>query len=174
MKKLLIAAMIMTAAAGAMAQNLSLQLGQSGYYGSIDLGNLSRPPVIYQQPMIIQQMPQYRNAPPMYLRVPPGHAKKWSKHCAAYNACGRPVYFVQDSWYNNTYAPQYRRSHGGDGHRDENRYDNRRDNDQRGFRLDERTNHDNYDKHEGKHEGKHEDKHEGKHDKGHGKGHDKD
>ena len=140
MKKLLIAAVILSASAGAMAQNVSMQLGQTGYYGSIDLGNLSRPPVIYQQPMVIQQMPQYVNAPPMYLRVPPGHAKKWSKHCAAYNACGRPVYFVQDSWYSNTYVPQYRRLHG-DGYRRDDRDDGR------------------YDKHDYKHEYKR-DKHE--------------
>ena len=32
---------------------------------------------------------------PLYLHVPPGHAKKWSQHCARYNACNRPVYFVK-------------------------------------------------------------------------------
>jgi hypothetical protein len=153
MKKYIIAAALLTAAAGAMAQNLSLQLGQTGYYGSIDLGNLNRPPVIYQQPMVIQMVPQYRNAAPIYLRVPPGHAKKWSKHCGAYNACGRPVYFVQDSWYNNTYAPHYRKTHGG-GH-----------DERRSYRDD-----DYGDKHEGKgHKDKgHKDK--GHKDKGHGNG----
>ena len=159
MKKLLIAALLVSASAGAMAQNLSLQLGQTGYYGSIDLGNLNRPPVIYQQPMIIQQMPQYRNAPPIYMRVPPGHAKKWSKHCAAYNACGRPVYFVQDSWYSNTYAPHYRKTHGG------------KHDDDRNFRLDDRRGNDyRYDDKRDKHEDKR-DKHEDKYDKHEGKGH---
>ncbi len=159
MKKFLIAAMIMAASAGAMAQNVNMQLGQTGYYGSIDLGNLSRPPVIYQQPMVIQQMPQYQNAAPMYMRVPPGHAKKWSKHCARYDACGRPVYFVQDSWYNKTYAPQYRKTNGG-------KSDD-------GFRLVGENKPGKDYKHEDKHEGKHDkhDKHEGKgKDKG-GKGH---
>jgi hypothetical protein len=154
MKKLMIAAVLLSAAAGAMAQNLSLQLGQTGYYGSIDLGNLNRPPVIYQQPMVIHMIPQYRDAAPIYMRVPPGHAKKWSKHCAAYNACGRPVYFVQDSWYSNTYAPHYRKTHGGKGH------DDRRD-----FRVDDRG-HDKHDKHD-KHEGK---GHKDKGGKGHGNG----
>lgn len=155
MKKLfLIGALLVSAASGASAQNLSLQLGQTGYYGSIDLGNLRAPPVIYQQPMIIDRTVQY-GGQPMYMRVPPGHAKKWSKHCAAYNACGRPVYFVQDSWYNNTYAPQYRRTHGGRG--DERNY----------VRDDGRDHHDKYEKH-GKKD-KH-DKHD-KHDKGNGKGH---
>jgi hypothetical protein len=94
--------------------------------------------------MIIQRTPQYVEAP-LYLRVPPGHIKKWSKHCRAYNACGRQVYFVQDNWYNNVYAPQYRQEHGGGhggnhGHNDDG---DRGDN--------------------GKHHGK-----------GHGKGHNKD
>ncbi len=158
MKKLMIAAAFLSAAAGAMAQNVSMQLGQTGYYGSIDLGNLRAPPVIYQQPMIIQQVPQYMNAPPMYMRVPPGHAKKWSKHCAAYNACGRRVYFVQDSWYNNTYAPDYRRKHGGD-------KKHRGNDDDRGYRLD------NHGGRDYKHEGKHKDKgHKDKGGKGHGNG----
>ncbi len=38
----------------------------------------------------------------------PGHEKHWRKHCAQYNACGRPVYFVRDDWYNNEYVPRYR------------------------------------------------------------------
>ena len=35
---------------------------------------------------------------PVYLYVPPGHQKNWAKHCAHYNACGQPVYFVKESW----------------------------------------------------------------------------
>lgn len=159
MKKLMIAAVLLSAAAGAMAQNVSMQLGQTGYYGSIDLGNLRAPPVIYQQPMVIQQMPQYLNARPMYLRVPPGHARKWSKHCASYNACGRPVLFVQDSWYQNTYAPQYRKTHG-------------KKHEERAFRSDQRDNDYRRDDHHDKHEGKgHKDKgHKDKGGKGHGNG----
>jgi hypothetical protein len=48
------------------------------------------------------------------LHVPPGHEKHWSKHCAQYNACGRPVYFVRDEWYNNEYVPHYRHAHDND------------------------------------------------------------
>jgi len=110
MKKILLAALMATTTAGAIAQ-ISIPLGQSGYYGRIDLGNLGAPPVIYQEPMLVERSHNYRPVAPTYLRVPPGHARQWRKHCAAYDACDRPVYFVQDSWYNNTYAPQYRRSH---------------------------------------------------------------
>ena len=45
---------------------------------------------------------------PVYLRVPPGHEKHWSKHCAKYGACGRPVYFVREDWYQHEYVPYYR------------------------------------------------------------------
>ena len=45
------------------------------------------------------------------LRAPPGHARNWSKHCRRYNACNQEVYFVQDGWYNNQYAPRYRQQH---------------------------------------------------------------
>jgi len=51
-------------------------------------------------------------AAPIYLHVPPGHARHWARHCAQYNACGRPVYFVQDRWYNQVYVPHYRSEHG--------------------------------------------------------------
>ncbi len=127
MKKFIFAALLATAAAGAVAQ-ISIPLGNSGYYGRIDLGNLGAPPVIYQQPMLVQRPHDYRPMAPTYLRVPPGHAKKWSKHCAAYGACNRPVYFVQDSWYNNTYAPHYRRTHAD---RDDKHYYKERDKDRR-------------------------------------------
>jgi hypothetical protein len=47
----------------------------------------------------------------MYLYVPPGHAKDWSKHCGKYNACARPVYFVQESWV----QEEYQRAQSGKG-----------------------------------------------------------
>jgi hypothetical protein len=92
-------------------------------YGQIDLGILPPPPVIYPQPIIIQPMPTVVAPPPLYLHVPPGHAKNWRKHCSRYNACGRPVYFVQERWYNDVYVPHSRgqdkhyNKHEGKGHR---------------------------------------------------------
>jgi hypothetical protein len=53
-------------------------------------------------------------AEPVYLRVPPGHRKHWSKFCGRYDACGRPVLFVRDEWYTNTYVPRYREHYHGD------------------------------------------------------------
>ena len=82
------------------------------------------PQLVYARPVVIQQ-PVGVVYQPVYLRVPPGHEKNWRKHCQRYNACGRPVYFVQDTWYTNVYAPQYRAEHGGDkGHKGNNGHDN--------------------------------------------------
>ena len=66
-----------------------------GIYGRIEIGNSPPPPLVYVQPVIIQRAPVYVEQQPLYLHVPPGHAKKWRKHCARYNACNRPVYFVK-------------------------------------------------------------------------------
>lgn len=68
---------------------------QPGVYGRIDIGNAPPPALIYAQPIIIQRPAVYVRQEPLYLHVPPGHAKKWSKHCSRYNACGQPVYFVR-------------------------------------------------------------------------------
>ena len=79
---------------------MSIQISQPGVYGRIDIGRYPQPvlvmtqPVIIQRPVYVVQQPQH-----VYLWVPPGHRKKWSKHCGEYNACGVPVYFVQDQWY---------------------------------------------------------------------------
>jgi len=92
---------------------VSISVGQPGFYGQIDIGNVPRPPVVYAQPVVVAPSPEYVSVQPIYLHVPPGHEKHWRKHCAAYNACGRPVYFVRDDWYNNEYVPRYRHD-GGD------------------------------------------------------------
>jgi hypothetical protein len=38
--------------------------------------------------------------PPIEVWVPYEQRKHWGKHCSKYNACGVPVYFVRDDWYN--------------------------------------------------------------------------
>lgn len=99
-------------AAGLAQTGVSISVGQPGFYGRIDLGDYPPPQLIYDQPVIYRQSSTRYS--PVYLRVPPGHAKNWGKHCARYNACSRPVYFVQDSWYENTYVPAYQSRHGHD------------------------------------------------------------
>lgn len=111
-KHLALAAFLAALALPASAQvGLSLSIGDPGFYGQINIGGAPVPQLIYPQPVVIAPAPQFYGAPPIYLRVPPGHAKHWSKHCAAYNACGRPVYFVKDDWYTNRYVPYYRSQH---------------------------------------------------------------
>jgi len=87
---------------------VSVSVGQPGFYGRIDIGNFPQPQVIYPQPVVVQRVPVALAPQPIYLRVPPGHAKNWRKHCHKYDACGQPVYFVRDDWYNNVYVPRYR------------------------------------------------------------------
>jgi hypothetical protein len=89
---------------------VSVSVGQPGFYGQIDIGNFPRPQVIYPQPVVVSPMPVVHA--PIYLHVPPGHQKHWSKHCHKYSACGRPVYFVRNQWYNDVYVPRYQERHG--------------------------------------------------------------
>lgn len=111
MKSLILAAALLAAATGAQAQvNVSINIGQPDFYGRIDVADYPAPPLLYAQPVIVQRPVHYVGRP-IYLRVPPGHAKNWSRHCRAYNACNQEVYFVQDSWYKNHYAPRYRQQH---------------------------------------------------------------
>jgi hypothetical protein len=115
MKRFLLAVPAMFLATQAMAQvGVSIGVNQPGFYGQINIGNAAPPPVIYAQPTVIEQAPEYVGGP-VYLHVPPGHEKHWAKHCAEYQACGRPVYFVRDDWYNNQYGPRHGHGHGDDG-----------------------------------------------------------
>ncbi|MBM5572210.1 MULTISPECIES: hypothetical protein [Deefgea] len=93
---------------------VSIQLGDPDFYGRIDMGQRYQPQVIYERPIVIHQS-RY-SYPPLYLRVPPGHTKHWSRHCSAYGACDRPVYFVKDSWYREAYRDRYYRNEHRRGH----------------------------------------------------------
>ncbi len=117
---IIILAMVV-ASAEATDVGVSLSVGQPGFYGRIDVGNFPRPEVMYPTPVLVAPVPAGVLVPsPVYVNVPPGHAKHWSKHCHQYNACGRPVYFVKNQWYNNVYVPEYQARHGhnGGGHDD--------------------------------------------------------
>lgn len=85
------------AAAANVDVGVSIGISQPGVYGRIDIGTYPQPQVIVAQPVIIQK--PARMPPPVYLWVPPDHQKHWKKHCKKYGACGVPVYFVKDEWY---------------------------------------------------------------------------
>ena len=152
MHRLLFALLVLAscAATAATSVGVSISIGDPRFYGHIDIGDYPAPRVLYREPVIIERV---RVVPAsIYLRVPPGHAKHWSKHCRQYHACGRPVYFVDDRWYNDVYVPRYRERHAE--HREERREEYRED--RREDRRDDRR----------------DDRREDKHDKGrgHGKG----
>ena len=91
-----------TGAATAADVAVSVQITQPGVYGRIDIGRFPQPQLVVQQPVIIARpvvVVQQAPPQPVYMWVPPGHRKNWRKHCGTYNACGVPVYFVQDEWY---------------------------------------------------------------------------
>ena len=95
-------------AASAAEVGVSVQISQPGVYGRIDIGRFPQPQVVVAQPVIIARPVVVQQAPPqpVYLWVPPGHRKDWRKHCGAYNACGVPVYFVRDEWYDQHVRPE--------------------------------------------------------------------
>ena len=120
MKKVLYAAVFAACAAPAFAGDvgLTISVGQPGFYGQLDIGNVPRPPqLVYPQAVVVRQAPEFVAAPPIYLHVPPGHEKHWSKHCHEYNACGAPVYFVRHDWYRDHVMVASGSDHGhGNGH----------------------------------------------------------
>jgi hypothetical protein len=109
--RLILGAIVASAGLSLMAHaadvGVSVNISQPGFFGRIDIGRVPSPVVIYPQPLIIEQHPMTTMREPIYLRVPPGHEKHWDKHCARYKACGQPVYFVQDNWYRDVYAPRH-------------------------------------------------------------------
>lgn len=108
MKKIFpaLAVALLAGAAQAADVGVSIQVGQPGFYGRIDIGQTAPPPVVLAQPVWVQRRPVH--VEPAYMRVPPGHQKNWAKHCAKYNACGVPVYFVREDWYQERYSEHHR------------------------------------------------------------------
>jgi hypothetical protein len=115
-----------------------------GLPGRVDVSRLPLPQVVLPNPVVIAPPPLPAPRPgvvvappprpePVYMWVPPGHRQNWGKHCHRYKACGVPVYFVRDEWYD-------RHVHRGAKHRDDD------DDDRRGRGRDG--------KHDGKHDGK--------------------
>lgn len=118
-----LAALALPSFAGHVDVGVSVQISQPGVYGRIDIGRYPQPQLVLAQPVyvmpprVVVAQPQ-----PVYMWVPPGHRKNWRKHCASYGACGVPVYFVRDDWYDNHVYPEGRgKKHGkgkGRGHDD--------------------------------------------------------
>ena len=146
---LLAATLSPTAQAADIDVGVSIGISQPGVYGRIDIGRFPQPVLINTQPVYVMRSP--RPVQPVYLWVPPGHQKNWSKHCGRYNACGVPVYFVKEEWYQqNVYRGSGREAAYEQGYREGYR-DGDRDDDHRG-----KGKHKDKD-HPGKGHGKHKD-----------------
>lgn len=126
MKNILLAAgLALAAPAFAADVGVSLQISQPGVYGRVDIGRFPQPQVIVAQPVFVQRPTVVVQRPdPVYLWVPPGHRKNWKKHCRDYGACGVPVYFVRDDWYDSHVRRADLREDRRDDRRDD-RYDDR-------------------------------------------------
>ena len=116
MKRFITLALAAVALGSAQAQpNVSISVHQPGVYGRIDIGGMPPPALVLPQPVLIAPPAVVVQRQPIYLYVPPMHQQNWRRYCGRYNACGQPVYFVQENWYNNDYAPR----HGGHGQDDQ-------------------------------------------------------
>ena len=95
--------------------SVSVNLAAPGLYGQINIGGEvpvpPAPELLLPRPVVavpVVMAPGVAPPPALYLHVPPGHERHWARHCHEYNACGRPVYFVSDRWYNEVYTPRWR------------------------------------------------------------------
>ncbi len=162
MKRILLAAAMAACALPGLSQaqvGVSVQVNQPGVYGRIDIGGVPPPVVVYQQPVVIAPSPVAVYQRPIYLHVPAGYERNWGQYCGRYSACGQPVYFVREDWYQQHWVPAHRRDI-------ERRGYDRRDDGRRG---DDRRDHDRHEQHDRGHG--HDRDHE---DHGRGHGHDRD
>jgi hypothetical protein len=105
MKKLLIGLGLAAAALTASAQ-VSVNLGgrlAPGIYGSVNIGDYGRPALVYAQPQVIIRDRTYIEDP-IYLYIPVYQQQSWRRYCRQYDACNRPVYFVQERWVRDRFA----------------------------------------------------------------------
>lgn len=113
----------MVAAPSALANvdvGVSVQISQPGVYGRIDIGSFPQPQIVVAQPVLVTPPPPppprpglivvrpIAPPPPVYMWVPTGHQRNWTRYCSRYNACGVPVYFVRDDWYQRNVHPKGR------------------------------------------------------------------
>lgn len=104
---LALSACALTPVMGQTQLGVSIGISQPGVYGRIDIGSAPPPHVVSPQPIVIVPSPIAMHRQPIYLYLAPGHQRHWAKYCARYQACGQPVYFVQEEWVREHTAPQW-------------------------------------------------------------------
>ena len=110
MKKFIALALTAGAIGAAVAQpsvGVSIGINQPGVYGRINIGDVPRPALILPQPVLIAPPRVVVQRDPIYLYVPPAHQQNWRRYCGRYDACGQPVYFVQDRWVRERYEQEH-------------------------------------------------------------------
>lgn len=137
-KQLLALALAGFAAAPVLAGpsvGVSIGINQPGVYGRINIGDYPQPALVYANPVIAVPGPVAVRREPVYLYVPPLYQQHWRRYCGRYNACGQPVYFVQERWVRDRWEHErhgwhdgrperFERDHGrGDAHWDRGRHD---------------------------------------------------
>src|SRR5258706_4569285 len=102
MRRFLAALALAVASTAALATNVGVPvtIGDRGYRGRIDIVNFPPPQLVFPEPVIIEPVPVGVVRQPAYIYVPVTEAKECRKYCKKYKACGQPVYFVQETWYN--------------------------------------------------------------------------
>ena len=76
-----------------------------GIYGKLDLSRFGKPQVLNVKPLLVSTAKGAGKAKPVFVHVRPGWELHWSAHCAAYDACNVPVYFVTEGWFVHVYLP---------------------------------------------------------------------
>ena len=175
MKKIhlqLAAALVALAGGAAQAQvsvGASVNINVPGVYGRVDIGAppgvaYVAPPVVYAQPLIIVPSAVAVHQRPIYLYVPEDYQHDWAHHCAAYGACGQPVYFVREEWVRDRYVQHYPHDHRYDHWEREHGHGHDRDHDRREYE-DHGRGHDDHDRGHDDHDHGHGDHDHGDHDR---------
>jgi hypothetical protein len=93
----------------AYAAGVTVQIGEPGYCGRLEIGDAPKPVLISPNAVVIERDRVVQE--PTYVYVPTEQRSDWAKYCAQYDACARPVYFVEPRWYNDVYVPHYKSRH---------------------------------------------------------------
>ena len=93
----------------AIAQDVTVKIGEPGYVGRVEIGDAPKPILISPNPIIIERERLVEQ--PTYVYVPAEQRKDWARYCGRYDACSRPVYFVEERWYTDVYVPHYKSKH---------------------------------------------------------------
>jgi len=96
---------------------ISIGINAPGQYGRIDISNYPQPVLVYPQPIVYAPTPVAVYQRPIYLYVPAVQQASWGRYCGRYNACGQPVYFVQETWVRDQYYREHDNRNGRKAHK---------------------------------------------------------